>query len=188
MKFTEHKSDELLNLTNRTLVQALDEISDRYHYFFLQTGNTFKIPNHDGHSNQSLVMLGEIILKWEQLKREQRTSGVGLSAHDEQLALLHRLRMENPGIQVRFKLPSELGDEYPYYAGEISEVVLDLTYQTRSGMIIVGESDIKDFLRLDTSTVRESHDAEDSDSQYNELLASGDIKKLIVVEMKESQC
>jgi hypothetical protein len=68
-KFQNFTIDELLNLTSRPLVKAMDELCDRYDYFFLQTGSCYQLPCNDGHSLQALKMLGEVLLKWKQITK-----------------------------------------------------------------------------------------------------------------------
>lgn len=71
MKLTNYKFDELLNLSNRSITEQIDELCDRYDYFFLQTDGTYQLPNHDGHTHQSLKMLGELVLKWKEHKKHK---------------------------------------------------------------------------------------------------------------------
>jgi hypothetical protein len=66
MKSQNYKIDELLKLTNRTVPEALDELCDRYNYFFLRTNGSYELPSYDGHINQTMKMLGELLLKWSE--------------------------------------------------------------------------------------------------------------------------
>jgi hypothetical protein len=69
MKFSTYTTNELLTLTDRSVPNALDELCDRFDYFFLQADGTYSIPLHDGHTSQSLKMLGELLMKWKEQKR-----------------------------------------------------------------------------------------------------------------------
>lgn len=58
-----YTADELLNLTDRTVEEALCELTNRFDYFFLRTDGSYDLPNYDGHTGQTMKMLGELLLK-----------------------------------------------------------------------------------------------------------------------------
>ena len=72
MKMVTYTRTELLNLTHRNIPEALDELCDRFDYFFMNIGDSYTLPVYDGHTNQSLKMLGELLMKW----KEQRIRSV----------------------------------------------------------------------------------------------------------------
>ena len=68
MKSNIYKREELLHLTHRDIESALNELTDRYQYFFMQVDGSYDLPNPDGHTHQILRLLGEVLIKREQQK------------------------------------------------------------------------------------------------------------------------
>lgn len=113
------------------------------------------------------------------------------------LDLLIEMRKSNPELPVRFMLPTDMDDDYPYYSGVITQVEIDVVWNcAHAHRIIVGKGEIKEELynQIDRILMRrgeypdedfESDEVTDAriDAKYDEMVLSQIINNEIIVTM-----
>lgn len=110
---------------------------------------------------------------------------------------LINIRSANPELPVRFMLPTDTDDDYPYYSGVITQVEVDAVWNcAHKRMILVGKDDIKEELynQIDRILLSisehpdedvESEDVTEAriDAKYDEMVSAGIVNQEIIVTM-----